>query len=148
MFRFTSKCSYTIDSHFLGNEVLLLFSLHFQKYRVFLECFIDMNILQLKIVSLSSIPMLYEVHLVYFEKIPINDYFTNIILIYAKKKWTLHYLRSIQFWGNSISLICHLKQLSKISKYKFISYDLTFVLDNVTMVALVFSHWTKHLTFR
>lgn len=44
-----------------------------------------MYILQLKIVSLSSIPMLYEVHLVYFEKIPINDYFTNVILIYAKK---------------------------------------------------------------
>lgn len=35
--------------------------------------------------SLSSLPMLYEVHLVYFEKIPINDYFTNIILIYARK---------------------------------------------------------------
>lgn len=85
MFRFTSKCSYTIDSYFLGNEVLLLFLLHFQKYCVFLECFIVINILQLKIVSLSSIPMLYEVHLVYFEKIPINDYFTNVILIYARK---------------------------------------------------------------
>lgn len=85
MFRFTSKCSYTIDSYFLGNEVLLLFLLHFQKYHVFLECFIVINILQLKIVSLLSIPMLYEVHLVYFEKIPINDYFTNIILIYARK---------------------------------------------------------------
>lgn len=85
MFRFTSKCSYTIDSYFLGNEVLLLFSLHFQKYRVFLECFIVINILQLNIVSLSLIPMLYEVHLVYFEIIPINDYFTNIILIYARK---------------------------------------------------------------